>query len=145
MKRAFTVLALAIIAFIVVRSLLVPASFGQYGWYRGASVEELRNLPINYSGSASCAGTNCHATIYSVWSTDRHKTLNCEDCHGPAEKHVLNPRETLTPANDSRDFCGLCHYQRVARPETFPQIDPEIHGENLRCIYCHDPHKPWFG
>ena len=95
LKRAFTLLALVIIVFIIVRSLFVPESFGQYGWYRGDSVNELRNLTVNYAGSTSCGEENCHKIIYSVWVKDRHKTVNCETCHGPAEKHVLNPRETL--------------------------------------------------
>ncbi len=144
LKRAFTLLAFAIIVFILIRSLLVPDSFGQYGWYRGDSVVELRNLPINYSGSAICGEDDCHKNIYSVWANDRHKTVNCETCHGPSEKHVFNPREKLTPANDSREYCGLCHFKRLARPEKFPQIEDETHGENLRCVYCHNPHKPWF-
>ncbi len=144
MKRAFTLLALAIIAFIVVRSLLVPASFGQYGWYRGDSVKELSNFPVNYTGSASCGGENCHQTIYSVWINDRHKTVNCETCHGPAGKHAIDPRTILSPANDSREYCGICHFKRISRPADFPQIDSDTHGENLRCVYCHNPHKPWF-
>ena len=144
LKRAFTLLALVIIAFILVRSLVVPGSFGQYGWYRGDSVNELRNLTVNYAESTSCGGENCHKIIYDVWVKDRHKTVNCETCHGPAEKHVLNPRETLTPANDTREFCGKCHFKQIARPELFPQIDPDTHGQDLRCVYCHNPHKPWF-
>jgi len=143
LKRAFTLLALVIIVFIIVRSILVPDSFGQYGWYRGDSVEEARNHPVNYAGSISCGEENCHEIIYSVWVKDRHKTVNCETCHGPAEKHALNAREPLTPADDSREYCGKCHFKRLARPENFPQIDPETHSE-LRCSYCHSPHKPWF-
>ena len=47
------------------------------------------------------------------------------------------------PGNDSREFCGLCHFKMVARPSEFPQIDPESgHGEDLKCTYCHNPHKP---
>lgn len=144
LKRAFTILALIIIAFIFVRSLVVPESFGQYGWYRGDSVRELRNLGANYTGSTSCGEANCHENIYTVWSKDRHKTVNCETCHDPAQKHVLNAREPLRKADDSRDFCGKCHFKRISRPETFPQIDSETHGEDLRCVYCHNPHKPWF-
>jgi len=144
LKRAFTILALIIIAFIIVRSLVVPESFGQYGWYRGDSVKELRNLTVNYAGSATCEGENCHSQIYSVWTADRHKTVNCETCHGPAEKHVLNARELLPNASDTRDFCGGCHYKRISRPVDFPQIDPDTHGDDLRCVYCHNPHKPWF-
>lgn len=144
LKRAFTLLAILIFLFIIIRSIVVPASFNQYGWYRGDSVKEQRNFIVNYAGSATCQDENCHNSIYSVWIGDRHKTVNCETCHGPAMKHALNPRETLTPANDSRDFCGKCHFERIARPENFPQINPDEHGEDLRCVYCHNPHKPWF-
>jgi len=144
LKRAFTLLFIAIICFLFVRSLIVPDSFGQYGWYRGDSVKELMNLPIKYSGSSSCGGEDCHQNIYTVWVNSRHKTVNCETCHGPVEEHVLNNRILPPPANDSRDYCGICHFKRVARPVTFPQIDPITHGENLRCVYCHNPHKPWF-
>jgi hypothetical protein len=144
LKRAFTLLALAVIAFIFVRSMIVPQSFGQYGWYRGDSVIDNRNFPVEHAGSASCGEENCHKTIYSIWSGSGHKTLNCETCHGPSQKHASNVRIMPAPANDSRDYCGLCHFERAARPSNFPQIDPETHGENLKCTYCHNPHKPWF-
>ncbi|MFU8766164.1 MAG: cytochrome c3 family protein [Candidatus Methanoperedens sp.] len=144
LKRAFTLLAIIIIAFIFVRSLAVPGSFGDYGWYRGDSVNELRSQDIEYAGSRTCGDVGCHNTLYSIWNQSRHKTVNCETCHGPSEKHASNIRIMPEPADDSRDFCGLCHYNRVARPDGFPQVDPEIHGQNLRCAYCHNPHKPWF-
>lgn len=144
LKRAFALLTIAIIGFLLVRSLVVPDSFGQYGWYRGDSVIENKNFPIEYAISASCGEENCHKTIYPIWTNSKHKTVNCETCHGPSEKHVNNVRIMPEPANDTNDFCGFCHFKRVARPKKFPQIDPETHGENLRCIYCHNPHKPWF-
>lgn len=144
LKRALMLLVIAMIGFIAVRSLVVPDSFGQYGWYRGESVGEIRNFPVEHAGSKSCGEENCHKTIYSIWSGAGHKTVNCETCHGPSEKHVSNIRIMPPPANDSREYCGLCHFKRAARPEKFPQIDPETHGENLKCAYCHNPHKPWF-
>jgi hypothetical protein len=51
MKRAMMLLIIAIIGFIFVRSLIVPATFGQYGWYRGDSVNDNRNFEIGYAGS----------------------------------------------------------------------------------------------
>lgn len=144
LKRAFTLLALAIIAFIIVRSAVVPGSFGTYGWYRADSVIENRDFPVEYAGSMSCGEEDCHRTLYSIWSQAGHKTVNCETCHSPSGKHVGNVRIMPPPANDSRDYCGLCHFKRAARPSEFPQIDPETHGENLKCTYCHNPHKPWF-
>ncbi len=144
LKKAFTLLGIAIIGFIIVRSMIVPQSFGQYGWYRGESVNDSMNFEVEHAGSISCSEENCHKTIYSVWFNSGHKTINCETCHGPSKKHVDNVRIMPTPANDSREYCGLCHFKKVARPANFPQIEPEIHGENLRCTYCHNPHKPWF-
>ncbi len=144
LKKAFTLLVMLIIVFILVRSLVIPESFGRYGWYRANSVIENRNFPVGYAGSKSCGEEDCHSTLYKVWSESRHKTVNCETCHGPSANHVKNVRVMPPPANESRDFCGLCHYKRAARPKDFPQIDPLTHGENLKCAYCHNPHKPWF-
>jgi len=144
LKRVFMLLVIAIIGFVFVRSMIVPESFGEYGWYRANSINDIRNFQVKHAGSASCGEESCHKTIYSIWKGSGHKTVNCETCHGPSEEHVSNVRISPTPANDSRDFCGLCHFKRAARPEGFPQIDPEIHGENLKCTYCHNPHKPWF-
>ncbi len=144
LKKAFTLLAIAIVAFIFVRSLAVPESFGKYGWYRGDSIIEGRNFPLEHAVSASCGEEDCHKTLYSIWVNAGHKTVNCETCHGPSEKHVTNVRIMPEPANDTREFCGLCHFKRAARPSDFPQIDPATHGEDLKCAYCHNPHKPWF-
>lgn len=144
LKKAFTLLAIGIIAFLFVRSFAIPPSFGEYGWYRADSVLENRNHQLGYAGSASCGEEDCHKTLYTIWAGSRHKTLNCETCHGPSAEHVRNIRVMPQPANESRDYCGLCHYKRVARPANFPQIEPEFHGENLKCGFCHNPHKPWF-
>ncbi len=143
LKKVLILLAMMIIAFLIIRSLFVPESFGQYGWYRGNSVNEIMNFKVNNSNSTDCA--DCHQSIYLTWSNGSHNTVNCDDCHGPTEDHVNNNRIIPQPANDSREFCGLCHFQNVARPKDFPQIDPNSgHGEGLNCTYCHNPHKPWF-
>jgi len=144
LKRVVIILIVVIIGFLAVRSIIVPESFGQYGWYRGDSVAELRDIPVGYAGSATCGDKNCHTTTYSIWVNSGHKTVNCETCHGPTNDHVIDTRVMPTPADDSRDFCGKCHFKRAARPSEFPQIDPETHGENNKCAYCHNPHKPWF-
>jgi len=43
LKRVIFILIVVIIGFLFAQSLIVPESFGQYGWYRGDSVAELRN------------------------------------------------------------------------------------------------------
>jgi len=66
-KRAMMLLIIAIIGFIFVRSLIVPATFGQFGWYRGDSVNDNRNFEIGYAGSITCGEENCHkANLYNM-------------------------------------------------------------------------------
>ena len=63
-KKSFYIISSCNNCFYYCKVLVVPESFGQYGWYRGDSVNELRNLPVNYAGSTSCGGENCHKIIY---------------------------------------------------------------------------------
>ena len=143
LKRALSLLLLAIVLFLIVRTLVVPKSFGDYGWYRANSVNDIKNFKVQYSDATECI--DCHQNVYTVWSNGSHKTVNCDDCHGPTEDHVNDNRIMPQPANDSKEFCGLCHFKKAARPDNFPQIDPNSnHGEGLQCTYCHNPHKPWF-
>lgn len=142
LKRALLLLCIVIIGFIIVRSIIVPESFGKYGWYRGNSVNDNMNFKVEYSVSNSCA--DCHINTYSIWANSSHKTINCETCHGPSREHVDNNRIMPQPANDSKEFCGLCHFKKRTRPSEFPQIPEYGHGEDLKCTYCHNPHKPWF-
>ncbi len=143
LKKAFILLFIAIIGFIIVRSLIVPKSFGQFGWYRGSAVNELMSFNVTNANSTECA--DCHQSVYTVWANGSHNAVNCDDCHGSTENHVNNNEIIPQPANDSKEFCGLCHFRNVARSKDFPQIDPNSgHGEDLKCTYCHNPHKPWF-
>ena len=52
------VLAVVGVLALVVRAALIPATFGQYGAYVGASVEEIRSKPVQYVGSERCK--DCH-------------------------------------------------------------------------------------
>lgn len=63
-KRALLLLCVMIIGFLIVRSIMVPESFGKYGWYRGDSVNDNMNFKVEYSNSNKCA--DCHENIYSM-------------------------------------------------------------------------------
>ena len=56
--RLLIIIAVLIPSFIVVRSLLIPQSFGKYGHYRGDNVQEQMNLPLVYQGADFCE--DCH-------------------------------------------------------------------------------------
>jgi hypothetical protein len=48
-------LTLAIVgSYLIARAFLTPASFGEFGWYRGEALVELRSRPPVYAGKQAC-------------------------------------------------------------------------------------------
>ena len=83
--RLLVVVVVILVGFFVMRSFLIPASFGKYGHYRGDNVKEQVNVPLVHMESAFCK--DCHDIQYSDWKSDEHLTINCEVCHGHWEIH----------------------------------------------------------
>ncbi len=128
-------------------SLLVPQSFGEYGYYRGDNVDEWIRKPAQFSGGASQCSA-CHVDVAKTWGTGIHTTVNCEACHGPAAAHVKAKSSSATAATSSlaiqapRSICVLCHEAVVGKPDGFPTVIPSQHAGNLDCTTCHNPHSP---
>jgi len=141
-KRHVLLLIVFVVAFILLRSLLVPSSFGQYGHYRGDALGENAARIPKYSGKDSC--TDCHSKIVDQQATDVHANLACETCHGPGDAHVHAAKSVKLPKVGTRDFCGLCHTQNKARnKKVVPQLIMAEHYPEKNCIDCHNPHQPW--
>ena len=145
--RLVTIIGLVVIGFIVVRSLLVPDSFGEYGHFRGANLEEQMALQPLYQGADHCK--ECHQTQYDDWQEGGHLTVTCEVCHGHWEIHNGN-LETMTAVNTG-EACLICHLKLAGRPGDFSQIesfaqhlkDQDASEEDAEgCVDCHDPHAP---
>jgi hypothetical protein len=132
--------AAIIVLFVVARSLLVPDTFGDYGHYRAASVDEIASLEIAYVGYETCA--DCHDDEFELKQQSNHRSVSCEACHGPGAKHIEDPDEYAPIAPRGRDFCPLCHGYNPSRPSGFPQIITELHNPGKSCMTCHDPHNP---
>ncbi len=137
-------LVLSLFAFVGLRVIPTPAFLAEYGFHpkdTQENTEKWASLPIQYVSSSICI--NCHQDEYSLWEAGTHRTVGCENCHGPARAHV----ETGTPEvlDASRELCGLCHARLVSRPSNFPQVDMEEMGGNGQCITCHNPHEPRVG
>lgn len=62
--RLAAVFLAGFIVFLVVRSFLVPRSFGRYGHYRADAIAETAALPISYAGHQVCEG--CHSDVVDV-------------------------------------------------------------------------------
>ena len=131
-------LTLAIVgSYLVARAFLTPATFNQYGWYRGAALEEIAARTPVFAGKKSC--DECHSDILHQLTADAHKTLSCEACHGVSREHTDNP--DILPVKATGSHCIRCHEANVARPAWLKQIVVKDHY-GPKCTECHVPHQP---
>ncbi len=146
-KRILAIYFLGVIIFFVARAIVVPPTFGEYGWYRGKSLEEIAALPTKIAGSDACI--DCHVAEYAEWSVGEHSKVSCESCHGLLKAHATDPANNpgydsyLSPKayNSTIEFCLRCHETDVSKPSSFPQVAVE-HSKNWDCLRCHSPHNP---
>ena len=149
--RAAILLIAVVATLILSRSFFVPETWGEYGWYRGAAVDDHRAKPVRHLGDETCA--MCHDTEREEHTAGVHAAVRCELCHGPVTTHVdLEEGEKIAemPIRRTRELCELCHRQLTARASGFPQVDVREHlaenGGELTpdaCFECHDPHSPF--
>lgn len=141
-KRLVVAFAIFISAFIILRHILIPKSFGQYGFYRGASLEDIASIPTKFAGQKACL--ECHQKTDSLIQLDVHSGISCETCHGPGQKHCADGGKTLLDKTMNRESCGLCHSKNAAKQRnTVFQVDLKEHNNKKNCIECHNPHQPW--
>ena len=141
LKRLLLTGVVIVSLFLLLKHALTPVSFGQYGHYRGNSMNEIAALPVHYTGNMSCVP--CHDSIATVKGEGYHSDLSCEGCHGAAYKHIENPKTEKLVKPDSREFCGTCHSLNVARPEkAITQQNIKEHHTGDKCVKCHNPHQP---
>lgn len=132
-------LTLVIVAtYVVARRLLTPPTFGQYGHYRAAALEENAGREPKFAGAKACG--ECHSDTEAALALDKHRTISCESCHGAARQHARNP--DIVPAKFPDGFCLRCHLADAARPAHQRQIVPQDHHHEDRCTECHFPHQP---
>ncbi len=138
-------LSVLLLVFVVPRVMPIPAFLEEYGFHPEETEEDTEkwaSLPIQFASSAVCL--DCHQDKYNIWEQGNHRTISCENCHGPAQEH-LKTGAPPTVTHKTRELCGLCHAKLVSRPSNFPQVDMEEMGGNAECITCHDPHDPRAG
>ena len=138
--RLAAVFLLGVVLFLIVRSRLVPRSFGQYGHYRGEAVAEIAALPVAYAGHQVCEG--CHTDVLDVKSKGVHKEVACESCHGPLARHADDPASVQPAKLDTARLCVRCHEENLAKPKNFPQVASSAHSGGAACNSCHQPHSP---
>ncbi len=135
-------LTIAIVgSYLVARYFLTPASFHQYGWYRGDALNELASREPVFAGKKSC--DECHSDVVKKLASGEHKGLSCEGCHDISMAHTQNPdNEKLNPPKMEMSACTRCHEANPSRPKWMHQIASRTHWAGQKCTDCHLPHKP---
>jgi len=143
LKRLIPLFIVFIGLFLIIRSLLIPDSFGQYGHYRGDALKDNASKANVFATKESCY--DCHDDIREILEDDMHADLSCLACHGPGLVHVDNPEADNIIKESGREFCGRCHKFNAARPmDVVFQVDiKDHHPEKENCIECHNPHEVW--
>jgi len=112
--------------------------------------------PAELAGSESCA--ECHEQEAQFWQYGAHRTVACEQCHGPGRAHA-EAEGGDRPAMDlgGTGLCLSCHGQGAASPsrvtsriQSFEDHLSQLEREHrikldrrksgTDCVYCHDPH-----
>ncbi|MCP4707625.1 MAG: hypothetical protein GY869_03285, partial [Planctomycetes bacterium] len=135
-----------------------PESYGEIGPYRAENLGENIHLDFVLQDRQTCR--RCHQEIFQTHQKDVHVTVQCERCHGTADKHIeFHQVDSNIPDNNqavldkvfAHTKCPLCHLKLTARPSSFPQVDIEVHyafhhvtEDNTLCTVCHNPHEPLF-
>lgn len=135
--RVMLVFAALGTVFLVLRSVMVPESFGQQGFYRAEALAELASQQPKFAGRETCAA--CHITQAEM-TPHVLVGVGCESCHGPSAKHAEDFEVEKPPLPTTRAFCSSCHEKIAARPKDFPQIATRDHHPQEKCVTCHTIH-----
>ena len=138
--RPAVVLLAGIGIFLIVRALIVPKAFGQYGHYRPAALAEIHQRPMAYAGQDQCV--LCHDDEAQTRGAGKHAHVACEACHGPLASHANDPAANVPKLPDVANLCRRCHEKDAAKPTAFPQVATAEHSGGMLCNSCHQPHNP---
>ena len=136
------------------KQLLLPDSFGVYGYYRADAITEAALIPIRHGTNASCF--KCHAHEAKSHKKGRHQTISCEFCHGTYADHIVDGKKSGTlPVKKEKEIttlCLRCHnteikarseevIKTVAMPEHLKEQNVKITHNCNQCHYVHAPLK----
>ena len=138
--RLLTLFGIGVIVFLLLRSSLVPRSFGQYGHYRGDAIMEVAARAPAFAGHQTCE--TCHNDVAELKLTGKHARVNCEACHGALAKHADDPSSLQPVKLEAAKLCVRCHEANAAKPKSFPQVVSADHSGGAACDLCHQPHHP---
>jgi hypothetical protein len=129
-----------IVAFVLVRAILVPSDFGVYGHFRAGALADNSQRPLRYAGASACG--ECHDDVVASRVGGGHEEVRCEACHGPLAAHADDPSAQAPELPNPATVCLKCHLPAMAKAGWYPQVDPAEHADNEPCDTCHIAHAP---
>ena len=96
--RVALVFAAGIIVFVLVRAVLVPRSFGEYGHYRGNAIAEIAAKPVVFAGHQVCE--TCHSDVLAVKKDGKHRRRELRSL--PRRARYTRGRSGHGPAAEAR-------------------------------------------
>ncbi len=148
--RLLSLVTVFVIIAIAAKQFLVPATFYEYGHYRGAAVAEIASKVPKLGGSASCQ--SCHKEAYATWTSGIHRKAtkndvvqrmvikngpNCEVCHtGPAGNH---PSKEAMPLSIEDRVTTITH-KHIEHPADAPGRNLMLTAKEMQsvCLNCHE-------
>src|SRR5579871_7021735 len=118
--RLALVIVVGVLIFFAIRRMVVPPSFGKYGHYRAAALDEIRARPVSFASQALCEA--CHDPVAQTRAQGKHAQVACEACHGPLAQHADDPEVHKPQLPDVATLCVRCHEADPAKPKRFPQV-----------------------
>jgi len=139
--RLVILTATVVVTYGLGRVLMTPATYGDYGAYRGAAIGEIASANPVFSGMKAC--DECHSEVLEKLAAFKHQTLSCESCHGPSREHANDPDINPPKVKFADGDCLRCHQPSPSRPLWLKQVDPIDHYRGKeQCTDCHLPHSP---
>lgn len=140
--RLGAVFGLGTLFFLIAQAVLVPADFGQVGHYRTGALAANRAREVSFAGEPACV--SCHTDVGETKSTNQHRGVRCEACHGPQAAHASSG-DHMPSRPDAATLCVRCHASTAGRPASFPQVNASEHAGGEICTSCHAAHAPRIG
>jgi hypothetical protein len=138
--RVAVLMVVGVIGFLVLRGVLIPADYGELGHYRASALDDNSSVPLHFAGRAVCE--TCHDDVAAERAGGAHQRVGCEACHGALFVHAEDPDALVPELPSVTPLCVSCHTARVAKPDWFPQVEPDAHSGGEACDECHMPHSP---
>ncbi len=156
------------LGYATVRTIMVPATFGQDGHYRSAALDEELARERKLVSASEC--WTCHEEQKAEFSESAHKEVHCFNCHDNLLEHFNLCTKAVAEAkaagkdaksakcgpegmklDNLKPACVRCHTTLTGRPAEFTVVNQNEHLEEMEaeepksarvCLECHLGHKP---